>query len=513
MKRVTFFLAFLMVTSLAKAQNYTYDSIVNLDFGFNNCFDIRNFLELRDGSIVSSSIVYVIDDNGQYVGDLGDMLTKLSTDALFLDTTLMQNDYANHCMLERNPQSDGNLFVRISRDFEEQKTDLLIRHFSDDLDYDENSDIIVPLEDNIVLSSEKYLLENEENILVSYCLGSGTNGLPITPVMVRAGLDGTIKDRVELPDTIVGERTSCRNNLMVYNNSPREYAWCQSNYFQPFTFEYYVVDSLFQLKERALIGTEDPEFEFEPGYNMGFSGEQFLPLDDDTYLVSTRYFKKTSTKTNGVRITKYDKTGHTNLCTVKFPTFPQGPNTGLISCAIPADLKKSSDGNLYYVYQTADPLAPSGFYVDVVKLDYDLNVLWHRYCLNPGFNHVPMMIQCLEDGGCVVGGLEGGSLAEHVPESMFYLFFQEDGTGTPEMEQFVRPYAYYPNPAQDELHLQYSPDVTPSQIELFDIQGRMVRLQRNGLERLNLQGLPAGTYTMRVTLEGGKVFSDKVVKE
>ena len=97
---------------------------------------------------------------------------------------------------------------------------------------------------------------------------------------------------------------------------------------------------------------------------------------------------------------------------------------------------------------------------------------------------------------------------------VFVLKFFSDGTlAIPEMEEFVRPYAYYPNPAQNELHLNYSPDVTPSQIELYDIQGRLVRSQRNGLESINLEGLPAGTYTMRVTLEGGKVFSDKVVKE
>ena len=45
------------------------------------------------------------------------------------------------------------------------------------------------------------------------------------------------------------------------------------------------------------------------------------------------------------------------------------------------------------------------------------------------------------------------------------------------------------------------------------MQGRLVLTQRNGLENLNLQGLASGTYTMRVTLEGGNVFSDKVIKE
>jgi hypothetical protein len=33
------------------------------------------------------------------------------------------------------------------------------------------------------------------------------------------------------------------------------------------------------------------------------------------------------------------------------------------------------------------------------------------------------------------------------------------------------------------------------------------------LESISLQGLSAGTYTMRVVLDDGKAFSDKVMKE
>ena len=77
----------------------------------------------------------------------------------------------------------------------------------------------------------------------------------------------------------------------------------------------------------------------------------------------------------------------------------------------------------------------------------------------------------------------------------------------------VRPYGFWPNPAKDILNLQYSPDVTPTRIELFDMQGRLVRSQTTGLESVGMEGLATGTYTLRVTLQGGKVFSDKVVKE
>jgi hypothetical protein len=55
--------------------------------------------------------------------------------------------------------------------------------------------------------------------------------------------------------------------------------------------------------------------------------------------------------------------------------------------------------------------------------------------------------------------------------------------------------------------------VKPTSIELYDLQGRLLRTQRNGLECFNVSDLPLGTYSIRVKMEDGKVFSDKVMKE
>ena len=91
--------------------------------------------------------------------------------------------------------------------------------------------------------------------------------------------------------------------------------------------------------------------------------------------------------------------------------------------------------------------------------------------------------------------------------------FHDGSLSIPAGEANIRPYMFYPNPVQDQLHLQYSPDVQPRQIELYDLQGRLVRSQGNAFETVDLSQLPTGTYTMRVTMKDGQVFSDKVVKE
>lgn len=182
----------------------------------------------------------------------------------------------------------------------------------------------------------------------------------------------------------------------------------------------------------------------------------------------------------------------------------------------------------FYFYHTVGEPAGMGYdwmncFV-VTKMDIDGNVEWQRYWdrYYPEYGmkvFYPNFITTTSDEGCLVSGycyhsdIYGSTRYGSEPEIFMLKFFPDGTLSIPEMEEFVRPYAYYPNPAQDELHIQYSPDVTPTQIELYDLQGCLVRSQRNGLESLNLQGLSSGTYTMRVTLEGGKVFSDKVVKE
>lgn len=509
MKKVQLFLTFLMVINFANAQSYTYDSIANLNFGW-YLPNVKNLMELRDGNIVSNFSLTELDNQGQLLDDYGNLLVKLSPSGI-MDSVFIADNFANHYLIGRNPQDEDNLFIKIVRDFGNNQTNLLIRHFDDNLYFDEAKDIIVLLEDTIIQTCERYLFENNENIILWYGLSPDLDMFPITPIMIRARLDGTILDRIELPDTLIGAYSGWWNDLKVFNDSPREYAWPQGEYGGTSEYGYFVVDSLFQLKKHVRI-----EKDFDPNYHADFSNRSlFLPLDEFTYLISSRYYNNNFFLhgDNGVRITKYDKTTNENLGSVMFRTNPLGPNQGFTTCASPCDLAKSSDGNIYYLYSSADPQAPTGYYVGVAKLDGDLNTIWHRYCMGPSFVHRPELILCLEEGGIVVGGYENGFVTGHISPKPFFLFFQDNGTCTSESEAFIRPYLFYPNPTQDRLHLQYSPDVKPVQIKLYDIQGHIVRTQQSDLENINMHDLSAGQYLMIVTLEGGKEFTDKVVKE
>ena len=124
-----------------------------------------------------------------------------------------------------------------------------------------------------------------------------------------------------------------------------------------------------------------------------------------------------------------------------------------------------------------------------------------------------MSITATGDEGCLVSG-SYWDVPDNLTEYIFVLKFFADGSlSVPEMERYVRPYCFYPNPVQAQLQMQFSPDVQPKQVELYDLQGRLVRTQRSNFGSIDMSQLPAGAYMLRVTLEDEKVFSDKVVKD
>ena len=74
-------------------------------------------------------------------------------------------------------------------------------------------------------------------------------------------------------------------------------------------------------------------------------------------------------------------------------------------------------------------------------------------------------------------------------------------------------HSVWPNPVDDILSIRFSPDETPAIVELYDLQGRRVLTRTKALDRIPVEGLPSGTYLVRVTMDDGSIFSVKVVKK
>lgn len=503
MKKTTLLIiGLLMAAGVAKAQNY--DSIAHHKAGWYD-IDMRDdMIQLRDGSILAHVQLFEVNEQGQYLGDYGSRFYKISRHgALIMDSVFIEDNDLNWFLLKRNPFDDDNVFAKLVRDMENHRTDLCIRFFDDDLNFKHEKEVWVPICDTLFPPlCDAYMMDNEGDIILYYPLPEGN-------VFAKVGLDGTI---ILQPPTIPYSSFPISyyvsgQRMGPFSKPPTQYAfWGYDNEVRHLNI--IGLDSTLNLTE---VMTPD---DAPSGITFDFGAkDRVMDWDENTFFVASRFFITNNSK-DGVRVTRYDKHTLEALNTCFFETYPDQSIGGMsMGCAFPFGLAKTGDGNMYFAYCTQDPF-PGDFghrcgQVSVVKMDSDFNIIWQRFCLELyGYSRIGSDLAVLDNGGVAVGGVIVGA-----PPELFFLIFDDEGWNVSETEVQIRPYAYWPNPAQNELHLLYSPDVMPQSIELYDLQGRLVRSQRNGLESLNLQSLPAGTYTMRVTLEGGNVFSDKVIKE
>ena len=529
MKRIKFLLSAILISIIIPAQGQTYDSLCHYYMG-NYYPEFHNILSLRDGGILFNLGLRNYDEQGGYISDYGQELVKLVQNEEGLSvaaSAFIPDEYVYSTMMERDTKGNGNLLVDIDRDFDNLTATLHIRHFNDALDFDDGDDIFVLLEDTLFLyhdpwtndapelslQGEQFLFDGGDiilryTILTQDPFAQPPYTSPYVTVFARIGTDGIIKDKKVLPATLFDPS----HNFFYFgffNESPREYFLANRFYVNNGTsMELCVLDSMFCIQridtiDRNLTGNLITYFQMC----------HVMSLDESSYIVASEYERNSSIINRGVHVTKYDKATHTILANTCFPTIPFTEHTGSAHCL---GLERTADGNLFFAHCTQDRMAGYVGQVGVAKLDADMNVIWLRYCLEPtGYIHEvrgSKSTQVLEDGRFALGAVDFAP--NEMFASPFFLVFTDEGsTDIPEMESFIRPYAFGPNPVHDELHLHYSPDVQPDRIELYDLQGRLLQTQTQGLESIGLEGLAAGQYLMKVTLKDGKVFTDKVVKE
>ena len=512
-------IVFAMASLFAQAQDYTRDSLfLKIEhpegspyFGFYQSHSIMT----SDGNILTCIPTKTMLH--YRVVDFGDWLYKIDPQSLtVIDSAFMETNYAflednARTLLAQAPDGNGYILAKLIHNkltYPEYPgyTWLRISRIDEALNMQSHEEAtIVHLEDFAVEKLIGITLEGNQ-IVLSYLSDA------LTPVVARIGLDGTIHEKLAFDNLFTLEDAA--HGLAVYNDTPREYAlsdWTVNGSDTCVT--YHVLDSLLTPRETVVLeGHQDDFYPVLPGK---FTSNP-MPLDDGSFVQCFRYERHSMTK-NGACLQKYDKTTHECLANVQFDTWPLYLSPEKMG--YPIGMVKTVNDNIYFAYRTNNNVTGNSAntlgWLGIVKLDKDLNILWERYCFGwPSFTgghlHSYCHVSPIEDGFAIIGKCSKDGESYNY---FYYLVHDADPTGTPEAETFIRPYLFYPNPVQTELYLQYSPDMQPQSVQLYDLQGRMVRTQRNGLESINMEGLPAGTYTMRVVLENGKAYSDKVVKE
>ena len=511
----------LLAAGMAKGQNVSMEFIPFHYPGY-DIFQFDNkIMQQRNGDLVANVLVAIPSgDNLVPPTIVGNKFYKVSPSSLqFVDSLFVADSTPAWYLFAQHPRCEGNLRVNTEADGN-GGTALRISHFPDDnLAIDHDEDVVVPLLDTIAFDyPDSYMIDSQDDLLVKYYT-EGPNWTYVCHV-ARYGLDGTLKYATELPEN---------QNFMItmdeFESTPKQYyQWKRSGENQDLFI--YVLDSLFHVKNYHVVNkvlyshfyVEDSIYVMERfQFGSGNDNSTFVVPDEGDVLVAAPYQRDSGFvqefHEEGAAVARYELRSMQRKALAYFNDWHGAVNDVRVMA-----FHKTCDGDYYLVYRELTPQYDQA--MTAVKLDRDLNVIWKRYCYEPGALKVEPNMSCYsgmfkdENGNELGLYIAGYSYRTDFQDSgLFFFFITEEGLSVGENVVEVRPYAFYPNPTQTELYLQYSPDVTPKQIELYDLQGRLVQTQSKNLESLNMAGLPAGTYMMRVMLEDGKVFSDKVVKE
>ena len=512
-KHLLFFIFALTITSM-RAQNGELYSYMTHDMGDYH-INIENFIRQKDGEFVINT--FIGTDSGSPFEppiNIGNIFYKMSPISLTItDSLFVENPDAPYYLFAPNPTGDGNIRANFEYHEDCDSTFLCICHFPDnDLNISHDEDIVVPLCEGYAFGNfDSHMVDCRGNLIMKYCTIRPNGGYD--EHIARFSPDGTL-----LHQALLFENQNIVSKLRVLKETPLQYY--QWDYYDNNNLVVYVIDSLFNkntvIFNKILneVSLSDTIYFVEYEYLNFNNDTEVIPIDGDDVLVAASYTNDTNFNPlhgeYGMAVVKYDMRTQQRKGMVVFNDFPQETGAQCLG------LKRLQDGTVYFLYKEVG--YPNGTIV-VVKMDADLNVEWKRtYKTDDIVISAPLYFPILfEDGQEEEKGIAWigyGRKPGNDKADLFYFFLNHDGTvGMNEKGIEVRPYCFYPNPVKEQLLMQFSPDVQPVQIELYDLQGRLVRTQSKAFESIDMSQLPAGTYTLRVTLEDGKTYSDKVVKE
>ena len=172
----------------------------------------------------------------------------------------------------------------------------------------------------------------------------------------------------------------------------------------------------------------------------------------------------------------------------------------------------SPDGKVYALATMdfglgMDPHRDCNFYLGV--FDESLNKEWEVLYHNDDYAGQGFSVCARPKGGCLVA-IEGFDRNATVLEAIDRLLIITESIvlGIGEAEASTAAKAW-PNPTTGTVRID-GEDVR--EIQVFNPLGQCLKTAHDTNEA-SLEGLPQGLYLLRITLESGKVFSEKVVKE
>lgn len=147
----------------------------------------------------------------------------------------------------------------------------------------------------------------------------------------------------------------------------------------------------------------------------------------------------------------------------------------------------------------------------VSKYKHDMNLIWCNQVNDDGY-YYPRFIVPTKDNGYLIGGFSNDE-NNYSRQYLYVVKIDNNGTLSIGMDDpFIdEMYSFYPNPANDNINMRFSPGVSCEKIEIFSIDGKICHEQNFNLNTINVNHLVDGVYIMKVILDNGNTYTEKIV--
>ena len=526
MKKLSFLLLGLIIALSGMSQNY-FETFIRSDDGI-----------LREGKHVveTTNHGYIISFNAKETLD-NEMIACLSPEGEVVKQLVFQIDGKNlkYCGLYRHPENEDEILAVAALNEGNTMDDYIQKEIAF-IRFDENLNIISQTvhdfgDDYVMLSTDgimhrlRLLLDDEGAVtMVAHC--QKTAGYCY--LFVRFTSDGELlaQRETDLTPANTGHLINCSENM----KSDRSFGMIlyESNKGGDY---YYEVDSAFNLTRTGKLTQLTIRETIDPGLNILDTTYYYTlegsveNLNDSLALItSPGMFLKHLGGKHGMFHYIASLDDSLNVLNAGIWDIATEVNNNNQWRRIPArDIAISvTDDAIFHCgvmgisshshNPSVSNIAPST--ITLSKFDKELNLQWRRYYGGDGSFYDVNVIKATEDGGCIMTGVYNKDMQVYDLLS-YVLKVDENGYDAigENAESIARPYFCYPNPAKDNVYIEFSPDVNCQSVEIYTLDGRLLKSQNNNFDKINIANLTPGLYLIKLRMSDGSEFTERIVKE
>lgn len=474
-------ITFAFILSLyASAQNFNVWEHPGNDGNTHQCY---NIIEMSDGNFLVDDDVF--DENGN---DSGINLFKITPEGVAIDSAFIPGSMfrINSGFPKlRDPFNDNrNIFTSFYN--ENGATHYKALYINDN--HEIVNEIDTELDINGTIGTDFRAFINHNNDIVIHGCDSDT-----TERFIVLGLDGTTKfvsQSIEKKYYMLAQRP-----FFMINKSPVRYGFITTHRTSSGDWTYIeVYDEEFNRIEEHKINTAG-QYTYI-GYYAHMRGSY---LDEGHFLLTAPASDQYTNHFN--LLIKYN---HDFQVVEKFQ-FGDSYNDYLM----PQNIAVTDDGRIYVVWSDNKQGKRE---LTVECLDFDLNLLDEVVCLSY-LEIVNFGMVVRDNGGLALCGWFYDSTYQYYDSSKIYAVVFDETLSSPEISVSEKPFVCYPNPAKDLVHIEFSESFDCQSIEIYAIDGQLLKSQNNNFNKISIANLTPGLYLIKVRMNDGKEFTERIIKE